>query len=420
VYAKSLHIYDFKCFGKAELKFQYPGRKGKGASPLKNVNLVLGDNGGGKSSVLRALAIAVLAPALLESGFVPQRLVRRAASGQQPRSALLKVLALPDPVEADPVFLRRGTLELLARIDRRERGSLDKLHLESTPMTPVTAALHDDYSPAFFVVGYGATRRVETGDFSESSARRSRGLRYLRVAGLFEDHVPLRPIGALVNRLSRDATRMTEARELIDRVLPVSLRFKGVLDRDDGQVLFSFNDVDVPFSSLSDGYKAFVGMAGDIVANLVEVVPEGRRLDDQPGVVLIDEIDLHLHPSWQREVVPTLAAAFPKLQFILTSHSPLIAGTVHRQNIFVTDQDEKGLATIKQIDEKSFGRSVEQILLSSYFGLETTRPESFTEGSEALFSKAAAGDRSAALDYLRLLIRADAPTPTDDDEGEPA
>jgi AAA15 family ATPase/GTPase len=82
LYAKSIHIYGFKCFGKAELALQYSGRSSGSVSESENINLILGDNGGGKSSVLRALAIAVLAPALLESGFVPYRLVRRPKPAQ--------------------------------------------------------------------------------------------------------------------------------------------------------------------------------------------------------------------------------------------------------------------------------------------------------------------------------------------------
>ena len=65
----------------------------------------------------------------------------------------------------------------------------------------------------------------------------------------------------------------------------------------------------------------------------------------------------------------------PKLQFVLTSHSPLVASTVKRENVFVSDTAEDGTATIEQLEEKVYGRSAEQLLLSSYFGLQTTRPK---------------------------------------------
>lgn len=127
-------------------------------------------------------------------------------------------------------------------------------------------------------------------------------------------------------------------------------------------------------------------------------------------MVLVDEIDLHLHPEWQRSVVPSLAVAFPKLQFVFTSHSPLVASTVKRENVFITDSAEDGTATVQQLQENIYGRSMEQLLLSSYFGLQTTRPASFQRESEVLLRKAADGDAMAALDFLERLTQA-APLP---------
>ena len=121
------------------------------------------------------------------------------------------------------------------------------------------------------------------------------------------------------------------------------------------------------------------------------------------GIVLIDEIDLHLHPAWQRMVLPTLSKAFPNLQFIVTSHSPLVASAARAKNIFVTDTAPDGTATIKQIEERSFGRGADQLLLSSYFGLNTARSPQLEEISETLFNNAAKGDADSAIAYLRQL-----------------
>lgn len=405
MYAKSLHIYEFKCFRKAELKLQFPGRTGEGASEIANVNLILGDNGGGKSSVLRALAIAALAPALLRSGFVAYRLARRAAPNHPLiGKTILKIEAHATQGETFPVQGRSKKKELLARIERPDRGSSDRLHLDSTPNSPIAELIDDDYSSTFFVVGYGATRRVETGFYSEGVALKSRGLRYQRVAGLFEDHVALRPLQAWAPKLrARKPKLFDEAVSLINQILPQGVRFTGEQDPEDDQFIFDFEGVPTPFSALSDGYKAFIGWVSDLVAHLADVAPPRKRLNQMPGVVLVDEIDLHLHPAWQRVVVPTLARTFPKLQFVLTSHSPLVASTVKRENIFVTTMADDGTATIKQLEERAFGRSAEQLLLSSYFGLTTTRPEAFQEEATALFHRAANGEAEAALAYLKRL-----------------
>lgn len=404
MYAKKLNVYGFKCFGKAEIELQYPGRTTAPVSEIGNVNLILGDNGGGKSSVLRALAIAMLAPALLESGFVPDRLVRRVRAGEDPvERALLKVEAIPDRGEPIPGLGRRKKLELLARIDYRGQSSLDRLHLDSTPDSPIATVLADGASPAFFIVGYGATRRVESGDYTESSARRSRGPRYLRVAGLFEEHIALRPLQAWLPKMrARSPARFHEVVETINEVLPPNVRMTGDTSNED-QFLFDFNGLITPFGSLSDGFKAFVGWVGDLLGNVSEVLPATTPIRQVAGIVLVDEIDLHLHPGWQRVVVPTLAHTFPKLQFVLTSHSPLVAGTVKRENVFVTDRAEDGTASIKQLEEKIFGRSIEQLLVSSYFGLNTTRPDDFQDEAKALFARAARGDSEAALEYLDRL-----------------
>lgn len=399
MYAKKLSAYDFRCFGKAEMKLQYPGRADKGTSEIPNVNLILGDNGGGKSSVLRAIAIAVLAPVLLESGFVAYRMVRRPDG----KNSLVKVVGRLSGDEYTSVESKKKIpdIEMLARFEARPKQSRDRLHLDSTPNTPIEHLIFDDTSPAFFMVGYGATRRVETGDFSESSARRLRGLRFQRVAGLFEDHVAVRPLQVWFKKL--DERFREQACEMLNAVLPPNVRFHGAFDSADDQYLFDFDGLPTPFSSLSDGYKAFVGMAGDLIGHLSDVCPPEMRLDAISGIVLIDEIDLHLHPEWQRKILPSLAQAFPKLQFVCTTHSPLVASTVRKENVFVTAQADNGTATITQIDERVFGQSAEQLLLSSYFGLQTTRSADAMNEADTLLADAASGNKQAAVDFLAKL-----------------
>jgi predicted ATP-binding protein involved in virulence len=80
------------------------------------------------------------------------------------------------------------------------------------------------------------------------------------------------------------------------------------------------------FGQMSDGYRNVLATVADIALRCVALNPQlgERAIDETPGVVLIDEIDLHLHPNWQRHVVRDLMAAFPKVQFIATTHSPFI------------------------------------------------------------------------------------------------
>jgi hypothetical protein len=398
VYAKTLSIYNFRCFGRAILELRHPDKADSKLLEMPNVNLILGDNGGGKSSVLRAIAIAALAPALIDSGFVAHRMVRRPDA----KETLLKLTCDIDPLDLVNKSSVYSSVELLARIERRGSGSLDRLHLDKTPESPIERLIYDDKSHTFFVVGYGATRRTETGDFVDSSARRSRGLRYLRVAGLFEDQVTLRPLQAWLPKIS-NKKRKQEAIEKINSLLPLGVTFDGSYDKVEQQFIFKFEGVRTPFTSLSDGYKAFIGWCGDLIGHLCDVTPRNLSIDRISGIVLIDEIDLHLHPSWQRTVLPTLAKSFPRLQFVVTSHSPLVASAARKENIFVTDIASDSTATIKQIEEKAFGRGADQLLLSSYFGLETSRSPLFESKSKTLFAQAAKGDVKSAIAYLNQL-----------------
>jgi len=92
---------------------------------------------------------------------------------------------------------------------------------------------------------------------------------------------------------------------------------------------------DVPVSSLSDGVRNMIGMVADIAYRAVRLNPQllEEAVKKTSGIVLIDEIDMHLHPEWQQLILQQLNLAFPKLQFIVTTHSPQVLSTVRRKNI---------------------------------------------------------------------------------------
>ncbi len=81
-----------------------------------------------------------------------------------------------------------------------------------------------------------------------------------------------------------------------------------------------------PFSNLSDGQKALVALVGDMAQKAATLNPslDERVLEDTPGMVLIDELDLHLHPGWQRRVIEDLRRVFPRIQFFAATHSPFL------------------------------------------------------------------------------------------------
>lgn len=100
----------------------------------------------------------------------------------------------------------------------------------------------------------------------------------------------------------------------------------------------------LPVSLLSDGVRAMIALVADLAlrcarlnAHLKELAPQNT-----PGIVLIDEVDLHLHPAWQQRVIGSLREAFPSIQFIVSTHSPQVLSTVKRENIRVVFQNIQG------------------------------------------------------------------------------
>jgi predicted ATP-binding protein involved in virulence len=104
----------------------------------------------------------------------------------------------------------------------------------------------------------------------------------------------------------------------------------------------------LPLSSLSSGIKIAVGLVVDLVSRLARANPgmgAATLLDSAPGIVLIDEVDLHLHPTWQQKILPQLRSIFPRIQFIVTTHSPQVLSTVDAESIRVIDG-----ASVRRVD----------------------------------------------------------------------
>jgi len=420
MYVRSLKIEDLRCFERAEVEFQYPGR-GRDAPPLSNVNLLLGDNGAGKTTVLKAIVLGVLERILSGSGYVPYNLVRRRLVRRLVRRSLvngrftgpksvpldaqirLKLLLHAMDLEGRSSDLDVSSKVRIARVRDREWLTIGH-DREEMSQDPTWGALFEDDSPAFLLVGYGSTRFVVGSSELEPRASQSkrRTFRYQRVAGLFEDFIGLAPLGSWLPQVAReDAARFEEIGDLLNELLPASAKFVGETEGD--EYLFEHCGLRVPLGALSDGYRAYIGWVSDLLYNIHRGAVEGTRLRDVRGVVLVDEIDLHLHPEWQREVVPTVARTLPNLQFVFTTHSPIVAGTLSPKNIFVLDMDGAGASTIRQFTEPIHALNADQILVSSYFGLSTTRAPAAEDQLRELSKKALAGDSSAAVAFLKKL-----------------
>ena len=155
------------------------------------------------------------------------------------------------------------------------------------------------------------------------------------------------------------------------------------------------NDQELEIGMLSDGEKCLIALIGDLARRLAIANPGLKSPLQGQGVVLIDEIELHLHPRWQREIIPSLTKTFPGCQFIMTTHSPQVISDVRPENVFILD----GKSVCHP--EGSLGRDSNRILEDI---METTeRPHQVQERLTQLFRLIDDGKLTEAKSQLQAL-----------------
>lgn len=226
-----------------------------------------------------------------------------------------------------------------------------------------------------------------------------------RVQSLFEEAYSLLPLANWLPAMKRsNPGRHKQVCTLINKLMGKGhYAFTGEME--DGEYLFERGGLHVPFPALSDGYRAFLGWVGDLLYHVCMTAPSGKRLDENCGMVMVDEIDLHLHPKWQMTVLHTLASELPNIQFIATSHSPLLVGSLEWMNIIVMESGPKQSSVAKRINMPVHGLDADQVLLTDFFGMATTRSSSRTKELNSLSRRAAAGDEESAKQLLKQMTR---------------
>ena len=152
-------------------------------------------------------------------------------------------------------------------------------------------------------------------------------------------------------------------------------------------------------NQLSDGEKCLLAMVGDLARRLAIANPSLENPLDGFGVVLIDEIELHLHPKWQREIIPALTRTFSKCQFIVTTHSPQVISQIKPQGIYILEKTNDGI--IAKRPESSYGRDSNQILEDLMDVPE--RPQEIKDPLLELFRLIDEGNLEAAKELRREL-----------------
>ncbi|WP_224370716.1 AAA family ATPase [Hyalangium versicolor] len=352
--------------------------------PYRWVTL-LGENGGGKSTLLQALALLLAGP---EGA---QTLLPRPIGWVRDESypGVLKVVLRKggrDP--GSPPRKKSSAFDVGLLLTGRENLRIGKSVItEPTILEKLSPSLNwlrknafSSRSPGWFAAGYGPFRRLTRSSRLVVPALEPQA-RYTNFITQFNEDEPLSTferwvvyLDYVIAKSTRDASRARQQRQLgidaINRMLPEGTRFDSVSK--EGRILFDVRGLKVPTLAMSDGYRSVLALAGDLVWRLIQAFPESKSPLHEEGVVLIDELDIHLHPRWQRHIAGWLRHQFPNLQFIVATHSPFVAAGAGEDALTLrltleALEDEDALTWVEQVVTPA-ALSVDRILESEAFG----------------------------------------------------
>ncbi len=141
------------------------------------------------------------------------------------------------------------------------------------------------------------------------------------------------------------------------------VEFMGV-EKDERGLFPKFKTCDgaFPLNTLSQGTQSLVQWLGHFLINFAKHYDFPKDLESKPAVLIIDEIDAHLHPAWQRRILPVLTKSFPRLQIFCSSHSPLMPGGLKAGQVHLLSRDDKNRVVVARNTEDIDGWSSDEIL----------------------------------------------------------
>ena len=392
IYFKSLELENVRCFAQRQ-RLDLTDEHGK---PIQWI-LILGDNGVGKTTLLQCLAW--MRPVLSVQTVEPETEddVRREILSTDPAlnneenniwDSLIRT-------GAEVSVNLKATFSVGQGLGNGKTESLNETVTTEASMTGVNGRLQDSdswkhYLPdsleeAFLsdlaIFAYGATRRSGT-------LKVDRGVHGDALASLFRDATELYDAEDVLLKLDHraakpgeheDMERLARVKKIISTILP-DIEHEGSIQilgpaifgpsSAPGGVRFQTPYGLVPLSALSLGYQTTLTWVVDLALRLFERYPESPEPLSEPGIVLIDNIDLHLHPRWQRRVMENLSNCFPAIQFVATAHSPLIVQAAEGATTAVLRKHDKQVVIETHLESVNAWRA-DQILASDLFDIPT-------------------------------------------------
>jgi predicted ATP-binding protein involved in virulence len=374
-----LTITETTCFKKVSLDLT---RDGKPAEWI----IILGENGTGKSTLLKMLALNLMGSRMPLDVVDRFRLAKFAANGSKSVPHCYTEIAaswhdtnkergIINYTSENSVPIQRLRGEIFVGSVRHGGDTSDRLY---------KSLFSEEVQGGWFCAGYGPWRRAS---FSGRSLRQENvsalgSTKSGRFASLFNEDYSLSAFTEWIIDLEYQVLKnpqdyytnrvFTLATSIFANSLP-GFKFHSI--NSNKEIILTDGKMEITVDQLSDGYKSVASWTGDLVKLLIEAFPNSEDPTKEEGVVIIDEIDIHLHPKWQRDIVNQTRRVFPNIQFIVTTHSPFVAQDLtENDKLFVTRQNGDDVQ-IYEWTQQLIGWRVDQILTSELFGLKTTRGE---------------------------------------------
>jgi hypothetical protein len=382
-YFLSLSLENARCFLKKQTLDLSIGKGG----PAR-WTILLGNNGLGKTTLLQAFA-----------------LLSRLGAGSDPDSTLPIESRRREPIHTEPIHRLSSMLrndesaaELQASVTLQPFGSPDRdaqprfeLSIQVQPshggtlvgtFPPRNKRAERLHVHACF--GYGAGRRLGRPELAVDEDD-PLGTLFSDVANLRNAEDWLLKLDYVASKPSSHQKRQEELRALVVKVLLDTLPDTEDLRFDAGQGGYPKPKIEfrtpygwVPLRQLGYGYQTVIAWMVDLASRMVERYPDSPNPLAEPAIVLVDEIDLHLHPTWQRKLIPMLTDRFPNTQFIATAHSPLIVQAAGDANLAVLRREGDQVVIDNDV-EAIRGWRIDQIYTSELFDVPSAWPPEFDE-----------------------------------------
>jgi predicted ATP-binding protein involved in virulence len=334
---KSLTIENYKCFKKVECSFENDGKS------TYQWNVFLGNNNSGKTNLLKTIA-----------GL-------RASEITLPSSETDK----PEIKELTPAFFHNKTIlrSINAKVNLycevtnyKKKWGLDSLSLKFSKISDMQD---------FIIYGYGVSRYPSSKGLNDYSSDDCDTL-FSRDASLINLKDWLLNLDySSKNGQTEAGKRLTKIKEILtSEVFPEIEDFRCQSSEElQNYVEFLVKGVWCKYEDLGFGYQSMMSWMIDFCKRMFERYPKSENPLAESAIVLVDEIDLHLHPQWQRNVIPYLSKTFPNTQFFVTTHSPMVLQSAKGINLFVLKHNEEGVVSVERSDIHDFrGWTVEEIL----------------------------------------------------------